>query len=107
MALYQNLPVYQASYRLLFAIFFQTKNFAREYKYTVGQKLKDECLLLAKNIYRANKAREKESHLEAARENIEVIRLYWRLLFDLKAISLGKHVETSSLIEDVSKQLAL
>jgi len=52
MALYQNLPVYQASYRLLFAIFFQTKNFAREYKYTVGQKLKDECLLLAKNIYR-------------------------------------------------------
>ncbi|PJA86978.1 MAG: hypothetical protein CO141_01910 [Candidatus Moranbacteria bacterium CG_4_9_14_3_um_filter_42_9] len=36
-----------------------------------------------------------------------MIRLYWRLLFDLKAISLGKHVETSSLIEDVSKQLAL
>ena len=36
MALYDELPVYKASYDLLLAIFQFTKNFSREFKYTVG-----------------------------------------------------------------------
>ena len=40
MVLYYHLPVYKASYDLLLAIFLLTKNFSREYKYTIGEDLK-------------------------------------------------------------------
>jgi len=39
MALYSELPVYKATYDLLLAIFRFTKDFGKEYKYTVGESL--------------------------------------------------------------------
>jgi hypothetical protein len=37
MALYSDLPVYKSTYDLLLAIFRFTKDFGKEYKYTVGE----------------------------------------------------------------------
>ncbi len=54
MAIYVHLPVYKASYDLLVEIFKFTKNFSKEYKYTIGEKLKNETTELITNIYRAN-----------------------------------------------------
>ena len=42
MALYSELPVYKATYYLLLAIFRFTKDFGKEYKYTVRESLKKE-----------------------------------------------------------------
>jgi hypothetical protein len=42
MALYSELPVYKATYDLLLAIFRFTKDFGKEYKYTVGETEKKE-----------------------------------------------------------------
>jgi hypothetical protein len=42
MAQYNELPVYKATYDLLLAIFQFTKEFSKEYKYTVGESLKKE-----------------------------------------------------------------
>jgi len=39
MPLYDELPVFKASYDLLLNIFQFTANFKREYKYTMGEKL--------------------------------------------------------------------
>lgn len=39
MALAQELFVYKASYNLLLALFKLTKNFKREFKYTIGETL--------------------------------------------------------------------
>jgi hypothetical protein len=107
MALYYNLPIYKASYRLVFILFTNSSNFSREYKYTVGQKLKDEGLLLIKNLYRANKAIDKLESISEARENLEMIRLFLRLMQDLDQLSLKKFVEISLVAEEVSKQLVL
>ena len=41
MTFYYYLPVYKTSYDLLLAIFKLTKDFEREYKYTIGQDLKN------------------------------------------------------------------
>jgi len=106
MALYYNLPIYKASYKLMMMLFASSSGFAREYKYTVGQELKDEGLFLIKNIYRANKATDKIIHIGEARENLEVIRLFLRLMQDFRQLSLRKFVETNLAIEEVSKQLA-
>ena len=39
MALYYDLPVYRDTYRLILKIFECTKDFPKEYKYTLGQEL--------------------------------------------------------------------
>ena len=106
MALYYHLPVYKASYDLLLAIFLLTKNFSREYKYTIGEDLKKVAAEMILNIYRANSAMAKKEIIQKARENIEVIRLYVRLLKDLNQISTEKLIQANELIESVSKQAA-
>ncbi len=106
MGLYYNLPIYKASYKLVIMLFASSGGFAREYKYTVGQELKNEGLLLIKNIYRANKALDKVIHIGEARENLEMIRLLVRLMQDFNQLSLRKFVEINQGIEEVSKQLA-
>lgn len=105
MALYYNLPVYKASYKLTKLLFLKTEDFAREYKYTIGQQIKDEAMTLIKNIYRANKSVHKLVHIEEARENVEIIRLQVRLMQDFGQLSLNVFVEMNQIIEEVSKQL--
>jgi len=105
MALFYELPVYKASYDLLIEIFELTKHFKREYKYTVGEKLKDEALEMLMNIYRANTRQQKKETLQNAREHLEVVRLLLRLTKDMKQINVNRFVDVNKKIEDISKQL--
>ncbi|OGU54369.1 MAG: hypothetical protein A2V66_02275, partial [Ignavibacteria bacterium RBG_13_36_8] len=105
MGLTNELPVYKASYDLLLAVFKLTKNFKREFKYTIGESLKKEMIELITLIYRANTKIEKKNVLQEARERIEVVRLFVRLLKDLHQISIKQQVHLNVHIENVSKQL--
>ncbi len=105
MSLHISLPVYKASYDLFLYSFELIKNLNREYKYTAGEKIKNEVMDLTVNIYRANKSRDKGENLERARENIEVVRLLFRLLKDLKQINLKNFSEVNRRIENVSRQI--
>ena len=105
MAKYDELPVYKASYDMLLEIFRFTKEFSKEYKYSVGESLKKETMELITLIYRANSKADKRETLQSAREKIEVIRLFIRLMKDLKQISLKKFVQVNKQVENVSKQL--
>ena len=44
MALYSDLAVYKSTYDLLLAIFRFTKEFGKEYKYTIDESLKKETI---------------------------------------------------------------
>lgn len=105
LAQYNELPVYKATYDLLLAIFQFTKEFSKEYKYTVGESLKKETIELLTLIYRANTRHQKADVLQIAREQIEVIRLLIRVMKDMKQINLEKFVKVNQVVENVSKQL--
>ena len=106
MTTYDNLPVYKESYDLLVALFKFTKEFGKEYKYTIGESIKKEVIEMITHIYRANSVIEQRAmHIGAARENAEVIRLFLRLLRDLHQVDLKKFVLLNMKIESVSKQL--
>ena len=62
MAQYDELPVYKATYDLLLEMFRFTKDFCKEYKYTVGESLKKETIELITLIYRANSRVDKRQH---------------------------------------------
>ena len=69
----------KSTYDLLIAIFRFTKDFGKEYKYTVGESLKKETIELLTLIY-SNVKRYKQEVLQEARERIEVIRLFIHLM---------------------------
>ncbi len=103
-----ELPVYRSSYLLLLYSFKLIKNLAREYKYTIGEKLKNEMMDLLMNVYIANKTKNaltKLEKIENAILNIEVVKLLLRLLFDLHEINMKEHVKVSIDIENVRRQL--
>ena len=90
MALHNELPVYKASYDLLLEIFQFTKDFSKDFKYTVGESLKNETIKLLTLIFRANSRTDKLIVLQEAREQIEVIRLLIRLMKDMRQINLKR-----------------
>jgi hypothetical protein len=59
MAFYYDLPVFKDVYELTLLIHSLTKDFSKEYKYTLGQDLKRDVIVLFWCIDRANKAQNK------------------------------------------------
>ena len=105
MALYYELPVYKDTYKLILMIFEYTKDFSREYKYTLGQDMKRDALQLVRSIYRANKATEKREHLDKFIDDFELLKLEIRLATDMKILPAGKQAELSILLESIGKQI--
>ncbi|MBU1718866.1 MAG: four helix bundle protein [Bacteroidetes bacterium] len=105
MSLCYDLPVYRETYKLLLEIFLITKDFPREYKYTIGQDMKRDALELLRGIYRANKSKEKKEELEATLENFEILKLEIRLCSDLKILPVKKQATLAGSTESIGKQM--
>jgi hypothetical protein len=105
MALYYDLPVFKDVYKLILLIYSLTKDFSKEYKYTLGQDLKKDSMLLMRSIYRANKAKDKKEYLETFLDDFELLKLEVRLCVDMKIISIKKQVAISLLMDGIGKQI--
>lgn len=105
MALYYDLPVFKEVYQLILKIFDYSKDFPKEYKYTLGQDMKRDGIQLVRSIYRANKAKDKREYLEAFLDDFEVLKLEIRLCVDMKILSIKKQAELSLLMDSIGKQI--
>jgi len=105
MALYYDLPVYRDTYKLILMVFESTKDFPKEYKYTLGQDMKRDALQLVRSIYRANKSAQKKEHLETFLDEFELLKLEIRLCVDMKILSFKKQAELTVLIDSIGKQV--
>ncbi len=75
MALSEELPIYKDTYKLILLIFQYTKEFTREYKYTLGQDMKRDSIKLVRSIYKANRHANKRQYLEEFLDNFEILKL--------------------------------
>lgn len=105
MALYQDLPVFADIYSLTHKVFLFTQDYPREYKFTLGQDMKRDCLVLLRSIYRINKSTDKVAHLEAFLDDFELLKLEIRLSGDLKILPTKKHSELIVLMDSIGKQI--
>jgi len=104
-ALYYDLPVFNDMYRLTLKIFELTQHFSREYKFTLGQDMKRDCLVLVRSIYRANKNKEREVYLEQFLDEFEVLKLEIRLCKDLKLITIKEQALLALSMDTIGKQI--
>ena len=105
MALYTELPVYRDRYALILKIFEYTKEFSKEYKYTLGEDMKRDALRLVRSIYRANKHKNRVEYLEIFLDEFELLKLEIRLCADMKLLSIKKQSILSGFMESVGKQV--
>jgi hypothetical protein len=105
MALYYDLPVFKDVYALTLRLFELTRHFSREYKFTLGQDMKRDCLALVRSIYRANKCKERQTYLEQFLDDFEVLKLEARLCKDLKLITIKQQAQLALLMDTIGKQI--
>jgi len=79
MAQYNHLPIFQLTYQLTLEIHKATHQFPKEYKYTIGQKLKEIVSDLLDMIEETNSKEEKTEILKEARAKLEQFRIHLRL----------------------------
>jgi hypothetical protein len=101
---YQQLDVYKSSYKLLNEVFLHTKNLNKEYKYTLGEQIKQKCFNILIVIYKINRVKKRLDLIDEALDDIEFVRLSVRLLCDLKVLNNKKFAILNFYIEDVKIQ---
>ncbi len=104
MAQYQHLPIYKLTYDVLLRTMTATKDFPREYKFTLGQKIKDELIEVVVLIYRANSASDKARHIESIVERVQAIQLMMRLSHDMHILSRRHYAALSEMTDSLAKQ---
>ena len=104
-ARYQHLPIYKLTYELLLKVVKRTKDFPKEFKYTLGEKLKDELMELIVLIYRANSEEDRVGTIRIIAERVQVIELLVRLSQDLKLISKAQYASLVEATQSLNKQV--
>ncbi|MFA6121883.1 MAG: four helix bundle protein [Sideroxydans sp.] len=104
MALHTNLPIYKVAYDFLDVVTDLAKNMPRDFKQSIGGKLRDEAVEISVLIFRANVAQEKASHLIELVERQQVVELLLRLSRDKRLISTGQYAKAIELTNSIGKQ---
>ena len=104
MAQYEHLPIYKQTYDILLRTMVATKDFPREYKYTLGQKLRDELIELVVMIYRANTTMDKRKHIETILERIQAVQLLMRISHDMKILARSHYAALAQMTDILGRQ---
>jgi len=105
MARYTHLTIFQKSYDLTLRFFRETHEFPREYKFSLGQRMKDACLEILDAIIEANAVRDKKAALQTANKHLERLRIYTRLAYDLKVIGMKKYEVLSKYSDEIGRMI--
>lgn len=105
MAQIKHLPIYKTAYELLEMTVRVTKQFPRDFKFSLGDKIRTEVIDLVVFIFKANSSKkERIEHATKILERIEVIELLVRLTKDLRLITVKQFSEIVFLSDSLGRQ---
>lgn len=105
MARYKHLPIYKTTYELLQLITKHTRNFPKDFKYTLGAKIRDEAIDLVVFIYKANSSRDARlQYLSDLIARLQVIELLLRLSKDMRLLSTSAFASLVTLTDALNRQ---
>ena len=107
MSRYEHIRIFQCAYMLTIEIYKTTKNFGKEFKFTLGEKLKNSAHEILDAIMRVNSMsdKEKQAHFSEIDFKKENLRVYLRIACELKLVSPGRLGVLNEKIEELGKQL--
>jgi hypothetical protein len=104
MASPDNLPIYKVAYDLFKEVTESTREMPRDFKMSLGGRIRDESLDIVTLIFRANAAANKVPHLNDLIERVDVVNLLLRLARDMRFISTARYAKAIALTLQVGKQ---
>lgn len=104
MAIYTNLPIYKDTYTLLLTVAKAQPSMPRDARYTLGQDLRHALVDMLMLIYKANGARHKRDALTQLATKVQEVKVYLRLLCDMRYVSERFYLMCAEQAETVSKQ---
>ena len=104
MALHIDLPIYKLTYDLLDLATDLTRNMPRDFKASLGQQIRVECVAMIVLIGKANAAQDKSPALDALLEHLQVVELLMRLSHDKRFISPRQWARSVELTERIGAQ---
>ena len=104
MALSKDLPIYKLAYDLLCLAAEVTRNMPRDFKASLGGRVRDECVTMLVLIGRANAAADKVPHINELLEHLHVVELLMRLAHDKRFISHKLWADSVALSDRLGKQ---
>lgn len=100
----KHLPIYRVGYQLLSLVTDLVRNFSRDFRPTLGHRLQGESVALVLQVYRANAAEEKGSHIAHLLETLQVVEMLLQLCSDMRLISIKQYASTIVLTDDIGRQ---
>ena len=104
MALHTTLPIYKVAYDLLDVVSDLTAQYPRNFRASMGEQIRVECVRVLTLVGRANIARDKAPHLEKLLESLHVIELLIRLSKDKRFISVAQYAKAIDITSQIGKQ---
>lgn len=83
----------------------KTKHFPRDFKYSLGDKIRNECIELVIFIYKANSMKVKRvEYLQQILDRVQVIELMLRVSKDLRLLNVASFSEIVLLTDSLGRQ---
>lgn len=102
------LPVYKTAYELTLEVFRFSSRIHRDYKYGLGERLREECTGMLRDIHLMVNGLGSNAEEPGGRriaKALESARLYLRILKDMKEVNLKRFILLNEKIEDIKGQL--
>ncbi len=97
--MYNNFKLYKETYNFILYIYPEINKFPRVYKYTLGQDILKTTISFFRKI--TLYAKHKQNCLLDADIDLEILRIYVRLTYDIKTISFKKYEIISKKLNDL------
>ncbi len=104
MTRYEHLPIYKAAYDLFIAGIEMTKNFPKDYKYTLGENFHKVAMELIKLVYKANMTQNKKDIIKEILVLTHEIGVLIRASHDLRIISKNNFLSMIEKQNNIERQ---
>lgn len=106
MAIYTQLPIYHAAYNLLLSVNRMLPDLPRICRYTIGQDVTHDLMEILTLIYRASRSPAKSLMIGQMRDILQQVQVRFRLLSDMRSLSMNHYAVLIEQTESMSKQMA-
>ncbi len=98
-------PIFAKTYDLIKWIIPTTIKFPRHQRFVVAQAMQQSALNLQERLIEAVRLPHANQHLQAADVELDKLRFYLRLSYDLGYISLGQQRHAGQMVTEIGKML--
>ena len=105
MSRFEHLPLYRKSYLLMKEIYSITKQFPKEYKYSLGEEILNKSWKLLDLIIETNSATEKYNKISELSLEFDKLKLRIRFAFEIKLIPEKRFLNLQEKIAEIGEMI--